>query len=200
MYVNAKTREAFSIKELEDLFCKKWESSERKLYCIVGAVTGMRISEIAAIRIDTLFPDYIDVKDQLNNNKIMPVKDGEKRKVRICRSLYNLLRDCVRRNRIYAFSENPNTYRDSLYRNLNLKDEERTKKGLSFHSLRHFFNTYLLANDISEIKVKSIMGHSSGKGSMTERYANFKPEHFNDVAMLQEKLLKCFGACPTNIS
>jgi hypothetical protein len=36
------------------------------------------------------------------------------------------------------------------------------------------------------------MGHSSGKGSMTERYANFRPEHFDDVAELQEKLLELF--------
>lgn len=192
MYINARTREAFTMEELVTVFRKKWETSERRLYALVSAVTGMRISEIAAIRKETLFPDYIDVRDQLNNNKLMPVKDCEKRKVRICRSLYERLAVCVRRNKDYAFLENPSTYRDSLYRNLDMTKDERISKGLSFHSLRHFLNTYLLVNEISEIKVKCVMGHSSGKGSMTERYANFRPEHFDDVAELQEKLISEF--------
>lgn len=192
MYINAKTREAFTLEELTALFGKKWESSERRVYALVSAVTGMRISEIAAIRKDTLFPDYIDIKDQLNNGKIVPVKDGEKRKIRICRQLYDILAVCVRRNKNFAFIENPHTYRASLYRNLNMSNTERISKGLSFHSLRHFFNTYLLVNDVPEIKVKCVMGHSSGKGSMTERYANFRPEHFDDVASLQEKLITVF--------
>lgn len=192
MYINAKTRDAFTLDELKSAFGKKWESSERRLYALVSAVTGMRISEIAAIRKETLFPNYIEVKDQLNNGKLMPVKDGEKRKVRICRSLYVRLEICVSRSGNYAFSENPHTYRVSLYRNLDMTERERVSKGLSFHSLRHFLNTYLLVNKIPEIKVKCVMGHSSGKGSMTERYANFRPEHFDDVAELQEKLIKIF--------
>lgn len=192
MYINAKSKSAFTLEELKKAFNKQWESSERKVFSLVAAVTGMRISEIYAIRQETLFNNFIEVKDQRNDRVFQPVKDGEKRKVRICSRLYSLLNDCVKINGNLAFTEAQDTYRTSFYRNCGISVLERNKKGLTFHSLRHFFNTYLLTNGISEIKVKSILGHSSGKGSMTERYANFLPEHFDDVALLQEKLLSLF--------
>jgi integrase len=192
MYVNAKTKSSFTLEELKAAFNKKWDNKERKIFSLVAAVTGMRISEISAIRRETLFRTYIEVKDQMNGNILQPVKDGEKRKVRICPKVYVLLDGCIRRNGKRAFIEAQDTYRITFYKYCGINKTERSKRGLTFHSLRHFVNTYLLTNGISEIKVKSVLGHSSGKGSMTERYANFLPEHFDDVAELQDKLLSLF--------
>lgn len=192
MYVNAKTKNAFTLEELTKVFNKQWNNSERKIFSLVAAVTGMRISEIYAIRKETVFEKYIEVKDQRNSNILQPVKDGEKRKVRISSRLSLMLKNCIRRNGDFAFNEAQDTYRQEFYRRCGLSISELSKRGLSFHSLRHFVNTYLLTNGVSEIKVKCVLGHSSGKGSMTERYANFLPEHFDDVAKLQEKLLNLF--------
>ena len=188
MYVNAKVKSAFEIGQLVKVFNKSWQNNERKLFSLIAASTGMRISEISAIRRDTVYSDYIDVKEQFVNNKLSPVKDGEKRKVRICSTLHKLISQHLKED--FIFTDAQDTYRREFYFHLGISKEERDKQGLSFHSLRHFFNTYLLSNGISEIKVKCILGHSSGKGSMTERYANFLPEHFDDIAELQEKLLK----------
>ena len=190
MYVNAKVREAFTVEQLQTVFKKKWENNERKVFSLIAATTGMRISEISAMRKETVFDNYIDVKDQFVNNRLSPVKDGEKRKVRICKTLSSLISDC--RKDGFLFPDNQVSYRRDFYTNLGLSKEEREKTGLTYHTLRHFVNTYLITNGIAEIKVKSILGHSSGKGSMTERYANFRPEHFDDVAEIQEKLLSLF--------
>ena len=38
----------------------------------------------------------------------------------------------------------------------NIQSEQK----LSFHSMRHFFNTYLTENDISDRKIKTIRNHS----------------------------------------
>ena len=192
MYINARTREAFTREELIKAFSDKWESNDRKLFSLVAAVTGLRISEVSAIRRETLFSGYIEVKDQFYNSKLQPVKDGEKRKVPVCNKLYSMLSDCIRRNKDFAFKEAQDTYRSTFYRHCGYNFNERVKKGLSFHSLRHFVNTTLLKEGVPEIKVKSIMGHSSGKGSMTERYANFRPEDFNDVVEIQSSLLFSF--------
>lgn len=188
MYINARIKTAFSLEELKNIFSKPWELYERKIFALTAALTGMRISEIYAIRKETLFSNYINIQDQISGNILQPVKDGEKRKVVICSKLYELLRICIQKNNGKAFTEAKDTYRKDFNKHCGYTDEERLKKGLSFHSLRHFFNTYLLSNSISEIKVKCVLGHSSGKGSMTERYANFQPEHFADVVKLQEKL------------
>ena len=193
MYVNARSKGAFTKEELIKTFHKKWDSNERKIFSLVAAVTGMRISEISAIRVETLFPTYIDIKDQLLDNKIQPVKDGEKRKLRICPELYKMLAGCIRRNGNFAFKEAQDTYRQDFYNHAGLATAElRQKYKLSFHSLRHFVNTVLFTSGIPEIKVKSVLGHSSGKNSMSERYANFRPEDFDDVAEVQSDLLSLF--------
>lgn len=192
MYQNARIRSSFTEEELTQILNRNWRKPDRKIFVLTAALTGMRISEICAIRKETLFDNYIDIRDQKIEEDLLPVKDGEKRKVRICRELYEQLEQCVSKTGNFAFDDFQNTYRRAFYQNLGIDKEERIKRGLSFHSLRHFLNTYLLTNGISEIKVKSILGHSSGKGSMTERYANFLPEHFDDVAELQKKLFIAF--------
>ncbi len=194
IYTDAKAKSAFNESILEETFLN-WKTDRwKKYFSLVGAVTGMRISEICAIREETLFPRYVDVKDQLLDGKFVPVKDGEKRKVRICDELYYILEKCIRLHRGIAFPFNQDSYRQSFYDNLPFSDNERQKKKLTFHSLRHFMNTYLLSHDISEIKTKCILGHSSGKGSMTERYTNFSPDDFDDFAALQASLLRRFTA------
>ena len=192
MYINARTRNAFTIEQLKKAFNKDWGNTERKVFSLVAAVAGLRIGEISAIRRETLHKDYIEVMDQINDKKLCPVKDGERRKVRICNELYTMLSDCIRRNGDYAFSEAQDTYRRAFYDLAELDIDARQKTGLTFHSIRHFLNTYLLSNGISEIKVKCVLGHSSGKGSMTERYANFTPSDFDDVAEIQSYLINIF--------
>lgn len=192
MYVNARAKNAFTIDTLKKAFNKKWTSTERKIFSLVAAVTGLRISEVSAIRKETLFKDYIDIKDQFVDNELRPVKDGEKRKVRICNEIYIMLYNCIKRNGNFAFNEAQDTYRRDFYYYAEISLEMRKKQKITFHSLRHFLNTYLLSNGIFEIKVKSILGHSSGKGSMTERYTNFTPSDFDDFALIQKKLLNYF--------
>ena len=192
MYINARTRNAFTLDQLEVAFNKDWGNKERKVFSLVAAVAGLRIGEIYAIRKETLFTDYIEVKDQINDKRLCPVKDGEKRKVRICSELHAMISDCIKRNGNYAFPEAQDTYRRAFYDLAGLDLDKRKKTGLTFHSLRHFLNTYLLSKGISEIKVRCVLGHSSGKGSMTERYTNFQPSDFDDVAEIQRELISLF--------
>lgn len=193
IYTDAKSKSAYDIDILTTTFMNWRDDRWKKYFALVGAVTGMRISEICAIRDDTLYPDYIDVKDQFLDNELVPVKVGEKRKVRICNELYTILKSCTRLHRNgMAFNYNQDLYRQAFYDNLPFNKEERIKRKLTFHSLRHFVNTYLLSHEIAEIKVKCILGHSSGKGSMTERYANFNPSDFDDFAECQKLLINQF--------
>jgi len=69
-------------------------------------------------------------------------------------------------------------------------EQARVKRGLCFHSWRHFFNTYLLAENVPPVKVAAVLGHSTGAGSMQERYTNWRPDMFPEVYAAQEKLVK----------
>jgi hypothetical protein len=55
------------------------------------------------------------------------------------------------------------------------------------HSWRHFFNTELLANNVTETKVCSITGHSSD--NMTQHYTHLDTSQFSEVLAVQENLL-----------
>ena len=186
MFINTKGKDAFTTEELTYII--KQLKGDEQLMLITAAVTGMRKSEIMALRSDTLHPDYIDVKDQMQKHELVPVKTSEFRKIRICNSLYNLLKN----KKGFFFTNEKDHYSYILKKYTNINESDWKERKLSFHSIRHFLNTYLIVEGISEIKVKGVMGHSSGKGSMTERYTNFKPEHFDDVAQMQEKLISLF--------
>lgn len=189
--VNKRTRDAFSLEELECIFRQQWTNKERKLFAITAAVTGMRFSEIQGLRKEVIFQNYLDVNGQWDSKTkaITPVKTGESRKVRIPEWLSKCLLSYTKQSG-FVFSECDNAYRNEFVAKIDVS--QRKSRGLCFHSIRHFFNTFLLANNIPEIKVKAIMGHSSGRGSMTERYTNFRPEHFDDVEKLQSLLLEHF--------
>lgn len=193
MYVSARKKDAFTFDELKNTFSQKWNNRTRKAYALTAALTGMRMCEILAIRKETLFREYIEVNDQFVDGKYCPVKDGEGRKVRICNTLYELLSSLITKKHKNIFPESKYLYRSEFYNNCSVKEDDRKKRGLTFHSLRHFFNTYLVLNNINEMKIKSVMGHSSGKSSMTERYTNFKPSDFDEIAVIQEKLLAEFS-------
>ena len=200
MFIAAHERDAYTLNELKGMFLKDWgEDRDIRLFSAVAAVTGMRLGEVTAIRSAHLYDNYIEVSDQIDRfGELIAVKTNEARKIRICETLYKILKKLTDKTD-YAFLSRNTRQRDIFYKHCLINKEERLRRKLTFHSLRHFFNTYMLTNGIPEIKVKAIMGHSSGRGSMTERYTNFRPEHFDDVAKLQEELLKSFGISEADV-
>lgn len=182
--VNAFTRE-----QIISMFSKKWNDDEVRLFSLIGALTGMRISEILAIRKDNLFEKYIDVTDQRIKYELKPLKTKEARFVPIPEGLYKLLKERVSDG--FAFEHNDNYYRKYLYKNCGVKNYK--EENLKFHSLRHFANTDMLAHNIPETKVRGVLGHSEGKGTMTDRYTNWRPEMFPEVYEWQEELIEEIG-------
>lgn len=177
--------EAFTREQIINMFSKKWRVEECRVFCLTGALTGMRISEILAIRKENLFENYIDLRDQVQKGELVPLKTKIARYVPIPKELYVLLNSFITDN--FCFTHDNNFYRTHLYKNCGV--DNMSEKGLRFHSLRHFANTDMLAHNISENKVKAVLGHSSGKGSMTDRYSNWKPELMPEVYQWQEELI-----------
>ncbi|MFC2613671.1 MAG: tyrosine-type recombinase/integrase, partial [Eikenella corrodens] len=144
----------------------------------------MRASEVLAVREETLYENYIDIIDQVYNGQYVPLKTKEARKIPICTELYDLI---------------INNFPNMTYPQLSCEFRkvieaaglagEKKKRGLCFHSFRHTFNTYLLAENVPPHKVAAVMGHSSGIGSMQERYTNWRAEMMPEIYAAQEKLL-----------
>ena len=185
---NAAPREAFTIEDAKQVLKAEWKNPAHKLFSFVGAVTGMRYSEILAIRKENLHETYIDLKDQILNGKPSPLKTKEARKIPICPELYEVLHNRISDE--FVFSEIKDAKASDSLRELLVKimPERKKERGYCFHSWRHFFNTYLLSQGVPPIKVASVMGHFTGISSMQERYTNFTEADYQEVYEKQRQL------------
>lgn len=197
--VEQSSRRAFTIMEARKIFHGKWSSHRAWLFNLTAAITGMRFSEIRAIRADTLHADYIDVVDQFIGKGLFALKTKEARKVPIPPALRALLAAEAWKGFIFAdIAGGPPLARNGAIKSLALL---ATDPDLSFHSWRHFTNTWLLASNVSASKVRAVMGHSEGKGKMTEVYTDWSPEMFPEVYQAQAKLfLELMKAPPAESS
>ncbi len=189
LMTNPKSRDAFTLSELQSVF-EQNIPPEARLFALTAACTGLRYSELLAIRKDTLHTDYIDVKDQRNTDIFVPVKTKEARKVPIPQTLYRMLQSLLFGTETeLCFFAADGWYRKQMQNYIRTCTNWK-ERNLSMHSLRHFFNTYLLSENVPPHKVAAVIGHSSGNGSMQERYTNWTPDMFPEVYAAQEKLIQ----------
>jgi len=181
---NERPRDMYDVAELKKIV-EAVSCSRIYVPVLIAICTGMRASEILAVRAETLHENYIDVIDQLYNGQYVPLKTKESRKIPICTELHNLIK-----------GKYPDLTLPQLGKDFQKAlaaaglEAEKQKRGLCFHSFRHTFNTFLLAENVPPHKVAAVMGHSSGAGSMQERYTNWRAEMLGEVYAAQEKLLK----------
>lgn len=193
LMVDDDSREAFTLDQVKEVLSAPWPAEIARQFAFVAAVTGMREGEVRAIRRASLHEKYIDVDKQFSREGLSDLKTKDARKVPICKEVYDLL-DSMIGKRVYAFengegqpyginflvSTNFKVVTDRLY-------PENT--GLVFHSFRHFYNTYLLSQNVPREKVDAVIGHSKGKGSMSELYTHWAPEMMPEVYEAHEKLV-----------
>ncbi|MBN2049286.1 MAG: tyrosine-type recombinase/integrase [Spirochaetales bacterium] len=76
------------------------------------------------------------------------------------------------------------------YEHIGIRDKVRIDRGLCFHSWRHYLNTTLRSNNITDGKLRAMVRHSGSQ--MTEHYTHFKASDYEDIKKVQAKILK-FG-------
>lgn len=187
-----KPRDAFSLEHLLTIMRYGWKNPDVRLFILVAALTGMRLSEVNSLRRSNIMEDYIDLQDQYRNGNLMPLKTRHARKIPICKELHDMLVTHIPEGKDFVFDCLPDDKASDDLREMLIKimPEERIKHGYCFHSLRHFANTYYLDKGILPIKVAAVMGHSTGVSSMQERYTNFTPENYKEFYAVQAELLE----------
>lgn len=183
---------AFTIEE-----CKLWinceyeeEETDFKTIMVVCCLTGLRINEILGLHKDNIYPDHISVcMQRMINGGTKGVKDNQPRLVPIIPELYNYLMQNIKEDGFLSAYSYPKSY--TLFRKYCRKlgfEERRIKDNIHIHSGRHFYNTYLLAENISGVKVDAVIGHSDKERTMQRLYTNWNVEHFSDVQEANKKL------------
>jgi integrase len=197
--------EILTAEEVNKLFPKKWETVWDNYLGYVAsklaACTGMRFGEILGLRSEYVFEGYVHVCAQWNiRTGYGDVKTHKPRNITIPKEIEKDLRKLIKQNGegfifVRKAGDTKPVYREYIYEGffkalerIGIGETERDRRGLTFHSWRHFFNTGLLAEDIPDAKVMALTGHVT-KG-MKRRYTHFKTEEFTEVKAVQEKLLK----------
>lgn len=65
---------------------------------------------------------------------------------------------------------------------------DKTQRGITIHSLRNVFISYLQSKNISEPKIRAVVRHT--ETTMTDLYTYWTPEMFPEFYSAQEKLIK----------
>lgn len=131
---------------------------------LVGSLTGLRVSEIASVRLGDISPNSISVVGK--GKKLRSIPLGKRSKAAV-EELLRLKKELLR---------HPMNPTDFLFINQNREQFSRhaiaarmrfwfkkanINREVSFHGLRHGFATYLLNKGFLIHEVSKIMGHSS---------------------------------------
>jgi integrase len=158
----------------------------------------MRLGEILGLRGEYVFDEYIHVHGQYDTYGYRPTKTKATRNIPLAPIIMDELKRLIERNgQGYVFSADGGAapvYRKLLYKEFHkalektgMSQEEIKRRGLSFHSWRHFFNTTLQMANVALSKVQSVTGHKSDR--MTEWYTHYDAKEFAEVRGVQEALL-----------
>lgn len=183
--VDAK-KDAFTLEELIAICNSEWENVSARNLIITSALTGMRFSEILGLHKSDFKDGYIYLEKQFILGEYRELKNKTPRIIPICDELKNLI--CSTSDSDIIFPKAKPYYEKIFKPKFNEYIKDISERGITFHSLRHFFNTYLLSNDIPEIKVAMIMGHKSGLSQVQMRYTNFKKNDYKEISKIQKNL------------
>ena len=181
----------------------KWRLKEYYFANLLAACTGMRMSEVVGLQNSDLFSGYVSVSKQfIQGIGIQPTKNKKSREIPIPSDLEASLKELSdgRPDSFIFRAEGKKTpvshaavlsaLRSAL-KYVGVSEKEQKRMNYSFHSWRHYFNTLMRSNNISDSKLQSLTGHSST--AMTDHYTHFNHSDFLDVGVIQAKVFTFSG-------
>jgi integrase len=190
--VQRKKRELLTVEEIRQLYNLKWINETQRKAFLLASVTGMRIGEVCALQKVDINTTFLDIKHSYSDRFGL----GET-KTRTCRCVpipagLDLLADSTNdSNWVFkGVSEDKpllthNVY-NSFTRNCDKLNIDRKGRGITLHSLRNFFISYMQGKNVPIQKIKAVVGHSDP--TMTDWYTYWSADMFEEVYKAQQEL------------
>jgi integrase len=177
-----------------------WADHRHFTLNLLAATTGMRMGEVRGLLLENVKGDHVQVRQSWEQGHgLKPPKYNSIREVPICERVAGALSRVIAEYRptslvFYGTAlDRPlskNCIEGNLYRTLvkvGISDLERRRRGITFHSHRHFLNTLLRSRGVPDSKVRQITGHRSPR--LSDLYTHYRAEDFREVVEAQEGLL-----------
>lgn len=182
-----KDRILLTLEEIKQIYRSElWSPVLRKAF-LLDCITGMRISEIAGLRNEDIGRNYINVRHSYSRTfGLGSTKTKACRYVPIPENL-NLKTDTE-----WIFQvDNGKPFNicwmhDKLVAICKKLGIDVKQRGITTHTIRNFFISYLESQNVPEPKIRAVVGHKDS--SMTGLYTYWTPEMFPEVYKVQEKL------------
>ena len=198
----SKERGVLSLDEVRALLNPKiW--AEYKFYAItlLTLATGLRISEVRGLQVSQVHSDYIEVHTAWEQKYgLKEPKCGSIRDLPITPMIYEAIQKVITdtgATQLVFFGASKSSpmskswIEKKLYRalaSIGISEEERIKRNIVFHSLRHTTNTILRSAGLPDSKVRMVTGHRNE--SMTERYTHFRLENYQEISAVQQTMVE----------
>lgn len=154
-------------------------------YSFVAGLTGLRAGELLALTIEDVTPEMISVNKSYDSKHgiITTTKTSEERNIPITHEIYRMLyvsyHSHPKGKASYIFSSDGATpikegiARKAFYKALEkigISEEERARRGITFHSWRHKFATDCVKANMHPLKIMALTGHKNAE--MLFRYTD----------------------------
>lgn len=192
--IQKKQRILLTVDELNRIYHSplwRWESA--RMAFLVCAITGMRIGEVTALQPSDVGDDRINVEHTLHPKfGLGPTKTRVCRFVPIPPSLK--LKERCGGKWVFEKPTKPEPCGENyIYKQLMAICDrfgiDHKKRGITVHSLRNMFISYMRGSSFGEtidLKIKAVVGHADE--SMTDWYTYWTPDMFPEIYEIQEKL------------
>lgn len=176
-----KKRELLTIEEIKELYNCKWNNQYEKNAFILTAITGMRIGEVMALTKSDVHKNYLDVTKSISERYGVGTT-----KTDLCRYVPIPSDFIFESDTDVLFPIKAHSVYNAMTRRLQKMGIDTKARGITVHSLRNFFISYLQSENVPETKIRAVVGHA--EETMTDLYTYWKPEMFPEVYIAQEKL------------
>lgn len=192
----------FTPDEIRKIFSEPWGDFRFFTGNLLAAVTGLRASEISALREAAVHTEYLDIVEAFSPKYgLHPTKTGKPRIVPIPDKVAAALAELIKKNphsgnnRFVFYSYRPDRPVDPDGFNENLKkrleqvgisEKKRTARNLSFHSWRHGLNTLLINQRVPLQSIQAVTGHLSDR--MTEHYYHVQGGDLSGIRQIQDTI------------
>ena len=187
---DSKTHGILSKADVEKMFAPENFSSvwnENKLHYTINFLaskTGLRIGEVQALRKENLFEDHLLINHgYVEKFGLQDTKNHKERTIPISQEIFEKLHELSQAQTFGEFIFSKNKGKSPVSRaeiirhlklsleNIGISKEEQKERFITFHSWRHYVNSYLMNSGVPKSIVQSIIGHVKDD-SMTEHYTH----------------------------
>ena len=170
-----------------------------RICCFIASLTGLRNGELLALTQRDLYEKYykglflVD-KSFSPYDGVKSPKNGKSREIPIIPELIDLLRRLGGKPDDFIFSDDGKKpfgkwkFFNSIGQVLKQIGIPK-ERNISFHSFRHFWNTYIVYNGVSEIAASNMLGHTIRQGvRKLYTHCDYTKEELERITELQRNI------------